>query len=56
MEASIEKFHSLTPGNQRGIIDLVSKVKSIDKKIEWSLKIPSKLKIGITSPKQIVKK
>lgn len=48
-------FHSLTEGNQRGLIYLVSQVKSSDKKIERALKIIAKIKNGITSPKVILK-
>ena len=49
-------FHSLTEGNQRGLIYLVNQVKSIDKRIERALKISEKIKIGITSPKLVLKK
>jgi hypothetical protein len=48
-------FHSLTEGNQRGLIYLVSKVKSSDKKIERALKIVEKIKKGITSASVILK-
>ncbi len=48
-------FHSLTDGNKRGIIYLVTLVKSSDKKIERALKIADKLKAGITSPRLILK-
>jgi uncharacterized protein YdeI (YjbR/CyaY-like superfamily) len=48
-------FHSLTKGNQRGLIYLVMQVKSSDKKIERALKIAAKIKSGITSPKIILK-
>ena len=48
-------FHSLTEGNQRGLIYLVSQVKSSNKKIERALKIAEKLKLGVTSPKIILK-
>jgi Bacteriocin-protection, YdeI or OmpD-Associated/Domain of unknown function (DUF1905) len=48
-------FHSLTEGNQRGLIYLISQVKSSDKKIERALKIVEKLKNGITSPRVILK-
>jgi Domain of unknown function (DUF1905)/Bacteriocin-protection, YdeI or OmpD-Associated len=50
-----EIFHSLSIGNQRGLIYLVLQVKSIDKKIERALKIVNKIKIGITSPRLILK-
>lgn len=48
-------FHALTPGNQRGIIYLVGLVKSSDKRIERSLKIAEKLKVGVTSPPLLLK-
>ncbi|TVR79981.1 MAG: DUF1905 domain-containing protein [Chitinophagaceae bacterium] len=48
-------FHSLTKGNQRGLIYLVLQVKSSDKRIEKALKITEKIKMGITSPKLILK-
>ncbi len=48
-------FHSLTKGNQRGLIYLVSQVKSTDKKIERALKIAQKIKNGIISPRIILK-
>ncbi len=48
-------FHALTPGRQRGLIQLVIMVKSIDKKIERSLKIAEKIKAGITSPQMVMK-
>jgi Bacteriocin-protection, YdeI or OmpD-Associated/Domain of unknown function (DUF1905) len=48
-------FHSLTKGNQRGVIYLVTQVKSGDKKIERALKIAERLKNGVTSPKVILK-
>ncbi len=48
-------FHSLTAGNQRGLMYLVSQVKSSDKRIERALKIAEKIKLGITSPRIILK-
>jgi hypothetical protein len=48
-------FHSLTEGNQRGLIHLVTLVKSPDKRIERALKIVESIKNGITSPKRILK-
>jgi hypothetical protein len=48
-------FHSLTECNQRGLIYLISQVKSSDKKIERALKIVEKIKSGITSPRVILK-
>lgn len=47
------KFHSLTPGNQRSLIYLVTQVKSSEKRIERALKIAEKIKNGITSPRKI---
>lgn len=49
-------FESLTDGNKRSIMHLVNKIKSVDKRIDRSLKIAEKLKLGITSPMQIMKK
>lgn len=48
-------FKSLTDGNKRGLIYLVTQVKSIDKRIERSLKIAEKLRLGIKSPREILK-
>jgi hypothetical protein len=48
-------FHSLTKGNQRGLIYLVMQVKSSQKRIERALKITDKLKAGITSPRLMLK-
>jgi hypothetical protein len=48
-------FHALTPGRQRGLIQLVLMVKSTDKKIERALKIADKIKAGITSPQLVMK-
>jgi hypothetical protein len=39
-------FDGLTDGNKRGIISLLLKIKSIDKRIEKSLFIAEKLKLG----------
>lgn len=49
-------FQSLTPGNQRSLLYLVLKMRSTDKRIEKSLMIAEKLKWGITSPREMVKK
>jgi len=54
-EAS-EIFHSLTSGNQRGLLYLVAQVKTSDKKIERALKIADRIKIGITSPRLVMGK
>jgi hypothetical protein len=48
-------FHSLTKGNQRGLIYLVNMVKSSDKKIERALKITDSIKKGITSQQLVLK-
>jgi hypothetical protein len=48
-------FERLTDGNKRGLIYLVTQVKSVDKRIERSLKIAERLKVGINSPKEILK-
>lgn len=48
-------FHALTDGNQRGLIVLVTQVKSVDKRIERALKIAERLKAGIHSPRIILK-
>jgi hypothetical protein len=50
-----EVFAELTPGNQRGLIYLVSKVKSIDIQIQKALTIADCLKKGVTSPRDIAK-
>jgi Bacteriocin-protection, YdeI or OmpD-Associated/Domain of unknown function (DUF1905) len=49
-------FQSLTDGNKRGIIYLVTLVKSSEKRIERALLIATKLHQGITSPRLIIKK
>jgi hypothetical protein len=49
-------FQSLTDGNKRGIIYLVTLVKSTEKRIERALHIAAKLHQGITSPRLIMKK
>lgn len=48
-------FDNLTDGNKRGLIYLITQVKSVDKRIERSLKIAEGLKAGITSPRVILK-
>jgi uncharacterized protein YajQ (UPF0234 family) len=48
-------FHTLTAGNQRGLIYLVNAVKSSEKKIERALEIAEKIKTGITNPREIFK-
>ncbi|MFM2388010.1 MAG: hypothetical protein RL660_2767 [Bacteroidota bacterium] len=49
-------FHALTEGNQRGLIHLVSLVKSSNKRIERALKIVESVKQGISSPRLVMKK
>ncbi len=49
------KFHSLTAGNQRSLIYLVTQVKSSEKRIERALKIAEKIKNGVTAPRHIFK-
>jgi Bacteriocin-protection, YdeI or OmpD-Associated/Domain of unknown function (DUF1905) len=48
-------FESLTDGNKRGLIYLITMVKSSEKRIERALKIVEKLKMGITKPQLIMK-
>lgn len=48
-------FMALTPGRQRGLIQLAKLVKSTDKKIERALRIADKIKAGITSPQAVMK-
>jgi Bacteriocin-protection, YdeI or OmpD-Associated/Domain of unknown function (DUF1905) len=47
-------FEDLTDGNKRGLIYLVTAVKSSDKRIKRALKIVEKLKLGITSPRKVL--
>ncbi len=48
-------FNSLSPGNQRSLIYLVTLVKSTQKRIDRSLLIATKLKAGITSARLMLK-
>jgi hypothetical protein len=48
-------FEDLTDGNKRSLIYVVSSVKSSEKRIERALKIVEKLKIGVTSPRLMLK-
>lgn len=48
-------FEGLTDGNKRGLIYLVTMVKSSEKRIERALKIVEKLKMGITKPQLVMK-
>ncbi len=49
-------FDALTDGKKRGIMHLVTLVKSADKRIERALLIANKIKMGITSPQLLLKK
>lgn len=49
-------FNQLTPGNQRSILSLITRVKSSDKRIERSLHIAEQLKRGIHSAAKLMKK
>ena len=49
-------FERLTPGNQRSLIYLVQALKSVDKRIERSLLVASKLRAGIHSAREILRK
>ena len=48
-------FHSLTPGNQRGLLYLVGQVKHVDKQIERALRIAERIKMGHYSPRTILR-
>ncbi|MDH4474396.1 MAG: YdeI/OmpD-associated family protein [Fluviicola sp.] len=48
-------FGSLTPGNQRGLIYLVTQVKSTDKRIERALRVAKCIKMGIKAPQLVMK-
>ncbi len=48
------KFNSLTAGNKRSLLYLVSQPKSIEKRIERALNIAGKIKQGITSARVIL--
>lgn len=48
-------FQSLTPGNQRGLIYLVTQVKSTDKRIERALRVATCIKLGIKAPQLVMK-
>jgi hypothetical protein len=52
---ALSVFEDLTDGNKRGLIYVVSSVKSSDKRIERALKVCEKLKLGITSPRLVLK-
>jgi hypothetical protein len=51
-----EAFAKLTAGKQRSLIYLVTKLKSIDKRIEKAIHITNKLKLGVTDLKVILGK
>jgi Bacteriocin-protection, YdeI or OmpD-Associated/Domain of unknown function (DUF1905) len=48
-------FQALTDGNKRGLIYVITLVKSSEKRIERALKVAEKLKMGVTSPRLILK-
>ena len=48
-------FQGLTDGNKRGLIYVITTVKSSEKRIERALKVAEKLKIGIISPRLVLK-
>jgi hypothetical protein len=48
-------FQGLTDGNKRGLIYVITLVKSSEKRIERALKVADKMKIGVTSPRLILK-
>lgn len=52
---AMEIFKSLTDGNKRSLIFLVSQIKNTDKRIERALKIADKLRNGIKSPQKMLK-
>lgn len=53
---AFQVFESLTKGNQRGILAIVSSLRNPDKQIEKSLIIADKLKHGITNARAIYAK
>lgn len=55
-EAAKAVFDGLTDGRKRGLAALVMQVTSTDKRIERSLLIAEKLKLGITVPAKILQK
>lgn len=48
-------FQGLTDGNKRGLIYVITLVKSSEKRIERALKVAEKLKMGIISPRLVLK-
>jgi antitoxin component of MazEF toxin-antitoxin module len=55
-EGAKNVFDTLTDGRKRGLAALVLQVKSTDKRIERSLVIAEKLKLGITAPAKVLAK
>ncbi|GAA4338070.1 YdeI/OmpD-associated family protein [Flaviaesturariibacter amylovorans] len=47
-------FHALTPGNQRGLMHVVTSVKSPEKRVERALRIAERIKAGVTSPMKVL--
>jgi hypothetical protein len=52
-EEAFTIFKQLTTGNQRGLIHLIAKIKSSQKRIDKSIHLADQLKGGITSVKQV---
>ncbi|HAN39077.1 MAG TPA: hypothetical protein DCQ29_09275 [Chitinophagaceae bacterium] len=52
--AAADIFGTLTDGNKRSLMHLITQVKSIDKQIERALKIAQQLKAGVTSARVIL--
>lgn len=50
---AMQIFNTLTDGNKRSLIYLITRVKSVNKRIERSLKIAEHLKQGISSARKI---
>lgn len=50
---AMQIFNTLTDGHKRSLIYLITRVKSVDKRIERSLKIAEYIKQGISSAREI---
>jgi len=48
-------FESLTDGNKRSLMHLITQVKSVDKQIERALTIARQLRLGVTNARVILK-
>jgi hypothetical protein len=55
-EEAMAVFSGLTPGNQRGLMSLVYRVKSPDKRVERALRIAESLKKGVTAVFAVLKR